>query len=148
MLVLRHERRPQFYGDSARRRGEAQIKLRLKEPLRARLAAEAKQNEVSLNTEIIQRLHTSLTEEDMGGVVFGSRDIFVCTALVARFIRIIERKRNKKISEDPSLFPDALAASAIYWKTISSKISEITSDPEKIEKVDIEELLENPEEIS
>ena len=46
---------------------KAQIKLRLKEPLRARLAAEAKRNEVSLNTEIIQRLQTSLNEEEQEG---------------------------------------------------------------------------------
>jgi hypothetical protein len=41
-------------------REKAQIKLRLKEPLRAQLADEARRNEVSLNTEIVQRLKASL----------------------------------------------------------------------------------------
>jgi hypothetical protein len=122
---------------------KAQIKLRLKEPLRAKLAAEAKQNEVSLNTEIVQRLNTSLAEENMGGVVFGSRDVFVCALLVARFIKMLEKKRNTKVSQDPDLFPESLRAAALYWKLISARIAEVISDSEKIEQIDVEELLEN-----
>ena len=45
------------------------LKLRIRESLRARLAASAKRNDVSLNSEIARRLESSLEREDITAAV-------------------------------------------------------------------------------
>src|SRR5829696_6247546 len=103
---------------------KAQLKLRVREPLRALLAERAKQNETSLNTEIAMRLQTSLRDEDMGEVVFGDRRTYVLISQVARIIRIFEIKRGKTIVQDTSLFSDALGAAKLVWEKILAQSAE------------------------
>jgi hypothetical protein len=86
---------------------KAQIKLRLREPLRAKLEAEAKQSGFSLNTEIVRRLENSLTEEEMGGIVFRDKEMFTLVNLFASVVRAFEINRGKKWSEDMEIFKNA-----------------------------------------
>ena len=89
---------------------KAQIKLRLREPLRARLETEAKQNGYSLNTEIVRRLEQSIRDEELGDVIFGDRDVFNSAYIIAGLIRAFEVHTGKKLREDLSIFGMALEA--------------------------------------
>ena len=51
----------------------------------------------------------------MGNVVFGDRDTSLFLSMIARVIRILERKQRKKLRQDPHLFLDALEATKIIW---------------------------------
>jgi hypothetical protein len=92
----------------------AQLKLRLPEPIRARLEAEAEQNGYSLNWEVVRRLDQSIKEDDLGNLIFGNRDIFHAAYLFAGIIDALERKTGKKFSSDPSIFDMAVEAMKRY----------------------------------
>jgi hypothetical protein len=79
---------------------KAQLKLRLREPLRARLEAEAKRNGYSLNTEIVRRLEASIRDEDIGAIMFGDAQMFGLMDFLARIIRAIEIDAGKPWTED------------------------------------------------
>lgn len=83
---------------------KAQVGLRLPEPLRARLEAEAKEWGYSLNNEIVRRLGLSLQDDDLGKLVFGDGDIFHCAYVFAGIIQALERHTGKRVREDSSIF--------------------------------------------
>jgi hypothetical protein len=115
---------------------KAQIKLRLRETLRADLAEQAKQNECSLNTEIVMRLQNSLRDEQRGEATFGSRNIFILVSLVARLIKTLENKRGKKVCEDVDIFPVALNGAKLFWQVMLDECSSAVS-ADTIEAIDI-----------
>jgi hypothetical protein len=79
---------------------KAQLKLRLREPLRARLEAEAKSMGYSLNTEIVRRLEASIRDEDIGAIIFGDAQMFGLMDFLARIIRAIEIDTDKAWTKD------------------------------------------------
>jgi hypothetical protein len=78
---------------------KAQLKVRLREPLRARLEAEAIRNGYSLNTEIVRRLEGSIRDDDLGAVLFGDREMFSLFDMLARLIRGIEIETGTRWTE-------------------------------------------------
>lgn len=82
--------------------------MRLREPLRARLEAEAKRNGYSLNTEIVRRLEESIREEDPGARVFGSDEMFATMDTLARLIRAIELDTGKHWDADRETYERAV----------------------------------------
>ena len=78
---------------------KAQIKLRLREPLRAELEAEAKRRGFSLNMEIARRLENSLVEEKRGNIVFGDEEMFILMNTFASVLRAFEINRQKNGSK-------------------------------------------------
>jgi hypothetical protein len=83
---------------------KAQLKVRLREPLRARLEAEAKRNGYSLNTEIVRRLEGSIRDDDLGAIIFGDPQIFGLMDTIARMIRAIEINDGKPWTENPATY--------------------------------------------
>jgi hypothetical protein len=100
---------------------KAQIKLRLREPLRAMLEEEAKKGGFSLNSEIVRRLQNSLVEEDIGAAVFHDREVFALANLFAVLVRAYQIQRKKKWSSDPEICK--LAADTLC--TLLSKAPEL-----------------------
>jgi hypothetical protein len=86
----------------------AQLKVRLREPLRARLEAEADRNGYSLNTEIVRRLEASIRDEDIGAVLFGDRDLYHCMDALARLVRAVEMHEGKLWLEDRATYNRAV----------------------------------------
>jgi hypothetical protein len=91
---------------------KAQLKVRLREPLRARLEAEARNNGYSLNTEIVRRLEESIREEDFGARVFGDDEMFATMDTLARLIRAVELRTGKPWTADRETYE--LAVETIY----------------------------------
>jgi hypothetical protein len=89
---------------------KAQIKLRLFEPMRARLERDAKEYGHSLNLEIIRRLDQSIKDDDLGKVLFGDQNIFHCAYLFAGIIQALERETGEKLSENSDIFEMAVEA--------------------------------------
>jgi hypothetical protein len=88
----------------------AQLKVRLREPLRARIEADAKRFGHSFNTEIVRRIEQAIRDDDYGLAVFRSEEIFAVVSSFAHVIRAYEIQSGKKIGED----------SAIYFKAIET----------------------------
>src|SRR5438067_13502660 len=88
----------------------AQLKLRLPEPIRARLEAEAEQNGYSLNWEVVRRLDQSIKDDDLGKFLFGTRDKFFAAYYFAGIIETLEQKTGKFLTEDPAIFEMAVDA--------------------------------------
>src|SRR4051812_17946005 len=109
------------------RSAKAQLKLRLPEPLRARLEVEAKGNGYSLNYEVMRRLEQSIQNDDMGNLVFGDQDIFRSVYLIAGIIRALEKKTGHRLANDPKIFVDALEASKNF-ALFSTELSGIGQD--------------------
>jgi hypothetical protein len=86
----------------------AQLKVRLREPLRARIEAAAKRSGHSLNTEIVGRLERSITDDDYGLAIFGSEEIFTVVTALAQVIRAHEIDSGKKIREDFGIYFKAI----------------------------------------
>jgi hypothetical protein len=81
----------------------ATLTLRLREDLRKKLEAEARNKEYSLNTEIVRRLENSLLDENIGSIVFHDKDVFTLANLFATLIRAYQIKYKKTWSEDPEI---------------------------------------------
>jgi hypothetical protein len=86
----------------------AQLKVRLREPLRARIEADAKRLGHSLNTEIVRRLERAIYDDDLGHPIFGSEEIFAVVSAFAQVIRAYEIDSGKKIGEDFSIYFKAI----------------------------------------
>ncbi len=86
----------------------AQIKLRLREPLRARLETEAKKNGYSLNTEIVRRLEVSVRDQDLGAVLFRDQAMFGTMDTLARLIRAVEIHTGHRWNEDLKTYETAV----------------------------------------
>jgi hypothetical protein len=83
---------------------KAQLKVRLREPLRARLEADAKRYGYSLNTEIVRRLEASIRDDDLGAIIFGGEEMFAVMDTLARIIRAVEMHTGKRWGEDPATY--------------------------------------------
>ena len=82
------------------------LKLRLKEPLRAQIEAAASARGVSLNAEMVSRLYRSFeSEED----VFGGRHIYAFMKLLASAVSFIESQRDRKWHEDAATYREVAA---------------------------------------
>jgi len=84
------------------------LTLRLKEPLRAKLEALARSNDVSLNAEMVRRLEGSIRDDDLGAVIFGDAQMYALMDMQARLIRAIERKNKKRWDEDHATYFEAV----------------------------------------
>jgi hypothetical protein len=91
-------------GDTAK----VQLKVRLREPLRARLEAEAKKHDYSLNTEIVRRLEASVRDQDLGAVLFRDEQMFGIMDALARLIRAIELDTGHRWDEDRATYERAV----------------------------------------
>jgi hypothetical protein len=91
---------------------KAQIKLRLREPLRAKLEEEAKKGGFSLNSEIVRRLENSLLGDQIGSNVFDNKDVFALANIFATLVRAYQIQREKRWQEDPEICK--LAADTLY----------------------------------
>jgi hypothetical protein len=91
------------------------LNTRMKEPLRARLAAAAKKRGVSLNAEVVHRLEGSFRKEErdalieakaVGGVYasFGGLDNFTVMRFLANVINAIETRTGKSWGSDAGTF--------------------------------------------
>lgn len=90
----------------ARRQSDnVQIKLRLKEQLRARIEENAQIHGVSINSEIVNRLEQSLTEQE---VLYGNSYTQKLLQTLAGAISIIEHKTGKRWIDDEDTFSKAL----------------------------------------
>jgi hypothetical protein len=83
---------------------KAQLKVRLREPLRARLEAEAKRNGYSLNSEIVARLEASIRDSELGAIIFGDPQLFGLVDTIARVIRAAELRAGKPWTESPATY--------------------------------------------
>jgi hypothetical protein len=92
-----------------------QVGLRLREWLRERLEAEAKRHDVSLNTEIVTRLETTLRDEELGGTVFRDRATYVLLDEFARLLQFTEHNRGKRWTEDR---PTLLLALRVFQRLV------------------------------
>lgn len=111
-LTAREQKSPRGKAD------KAQIKLRLPEPLRARVENEAKEIGYSLNSEIIRRLDQSYKDEDLGTVLFGDGDIFHCAYIFAGIIQALERHTGERVREDSSIFEMAVEQLKDFAKVV------------------------------
>jgi hypothetical protein len=89
----------------------AQLKLRLREPLRASLEAAAKARGVSLNAEAADRLARSFDQQNIVDALFGGPDVAGIAMIIARvlsktesLIRILQKR-----TDDPALWRDPYA---------------------------------------
>ena len=82
---------------------KAQIKLRLREPLRARLEEEAKRGGFSLNTEIARRLENSLFDDHIGSIVFQDKSVFALANTFATLVRAYQIRKEKSWQHDPEI---------------------------------------------
>ena len=117
----------------------AQLKARLREPLRARLEASAKVRGVSLNTELVDRLEQSFAREDSFG---GSEMANMARLMAAAFLRGGQRgahaRGHPKLRvaqwiDDPSCFDAGVAAvvhalSAMHPKQLSNTNELVLAD--------------------
>ncbi len=105
-----------------------QLKVRLKEPLRARIEKAASKQEHSMNTEIIGRLEKSFSQDDeaqlthqlvMDGVYeqFGGKGKYSLMKLLAEALGYIEDETGKSWQEDTKTYEVAEVA----WKAILSR---------------------------
>jgi hypothetical protein len=84
------------------------LTLRLKEPLRAKLEALARSNDLSLNAEIVRRLEGSIRDDELGAVIFRDVQTYALMDWQARLIRAIERKNEKRWDEDRATYFEAI----------------------------------------
>jgi hypothetical protein len=67
--------------------GVADIKIRVKEPLRARVEAAARERGVSMNAELISRLEKSFAQDDQLADTLGSKDVVTFMQSIAAAMR-------------------------------------------------------------
>lgn len=82
-----------------------QLKLRMKEPLRAELAAEAERNGVSLNSEIVNRLQRSLTEGALASRV-AADELWAMMSVLDMPTGIIKKHHSVYNAFNPKSFGD------------------------------------------
>jgi hypothetical protein len=87
---------------------KAQLKVRVREPLRARLETEARKNEYSLNTEIVRRLEASVRDQDLGAVLFRDQQMYGLMDTLARLVRAIELHEGHRWDEDLTTYERAV----------------------------------------
>ena len=97
------------------------LKVRMKEPLRAKIETSAKKSGISLNAEVVRRIESSFEAEKRellivsqatGGVYasFGGLEGFMVMRLLANAISTIELTSGRKWREDPALFAEVKKA--------------------------------------
>ena len=92
-----------------------QLKVRMKEPLRAKIEAAAKSRGISLNTEAVHRLHESFEKEraekdknkaveaavlQSVGQSLGGFEHFALLAMVGNAARMVEERRGQRWQND------------------------------------------------
>ena len=97
------------------------LKIRMKEPLRARIEKAARSNGLSLNAEVVQRLDRSLQEEDVIRRVLGTEDTFALVRLISQAKEMIERGTGRTCDDSYTAHHVRLAISAIVDGLIPPK---------------------------
>ena len=98
-----------------------QLKVRMKEPLRAAIEASAKKRGISLNAETVRRIEASFEAERRESLIaaeatssvyfsFGGLDNFMVLRLLANAISTMEQTSGRKWREDPALFAEVKKA--------------------------------------
>jgi hypothetical protein len=87
----------------------AGMKIRLREPLRARLEGEAKRKRISLNKELVARVEQSFTKDDAITEAFGGPDLRKVAMLMASAFainggRTAEEKSLDRWTNDPDCY--------------------------------------------
>lgn len=112
----------------AKRRKSAtvQLKVRMKEAVRAALAAAAEEHEVTLNAEVVDRLEKSIGREKARHEEFGGRELYGLLKMMAGAAAMIEERRGgKKWSED---YETGMAARAAWQTLITQAIPPMPDD--------------------
>ena len=120
-----------------------QLKVRLKEPLRARIEKAARKQEHPMNTEIVDRLEKSFSKDQerqlthqlvMDGVFeqFGSEGKYSFVKLMAEAIDLIEDETGKSWQEDSKTYEEVEAACKAILSRYgpeAARPTEPTTDP-------------------
>lgn len=94
-----------------------QLKVRMKEPLRARLEKAAKSKGLSLNAEAVARLEKSFRDEEALHKEFGGKQGYNFMRWFAMTMRMAGQRTQRFWLEDPETFLIGVNA----WKTIRMK---------------------------
>lgn len=97
------------------------LKVRMKEPLRAKVETSAKKRGVSLNAEVVKRIELSFEAEKRESLIasqatgglygsFGSIESFMVMRLLAHAISTMELTSGRKWREDSALFAEVKKA--------------------------------------
>jgi hypothetical protein len=96
------------------------LKLRMKEPLRAKIAATAKKNGVSMNSEIVERVERSFQKDQALHESFGDESAYRLLLFFSNYASLIETEMQEDDPErfgpwyrDPNVFYTALGC----WET-------------------------------
>lgn len=94
-----------------------QLKVRMKEPLRAQLEKAAKARGVSINADVVDRLENSFRyQED----VFGGRRTFILMKLAADIFHIVEENTGKRWDDDEETFELAINKAKEIMRSIAT----------------------------
>lgn len=102
---------------------KAQLKVRLREPLRAQLEVAARNAGWSLNTEIVRRLEASVRDDDLGAIIFGDAVMYAMMDCLARAIRGVEKYMGKTWTEDAETYQLAVELACAVLKSPQSLAS-------------------------
>ena len=111
MLIVQNTKQDKTAQEAMARReptDRATLTLRLKEPLRADLEASAREKQISLNAEIVQRLEVSLADEKVGYSIFGDRVTYRIMDVIARTLQSFGYSKNKTWYQDAAIYHDAI----------------------------------------
>ena len=97
------------------------LKVRMKEPLRAKIETSAKKSGISLNAEVVRRIESSFEAEKRESLIasqatgslyasFGGLEGFMVMRLLANAISTMEITSERKWREDPALFAEVKKA--------------------------------------
>ena len=90
------------------------LKVRMKEPLRAKIEAAAKDHGVSLNAETVGRLGRSFLDEEARDREWGGKKLHGLFRMMAGALEVIEQDRGKTCADDWG----ALSAVKEAWETL------------------------------
>lgn len=76
------------------------LKVRMKEPLRACIEEAAREHGVSMNAEIVNRLARTFREEETAYAIFGSKLRYRQMQLLAVTVQLIEEQTGHKWTDD------------------------------------------------
>ncbi len=104
------------------------LKVRMKEPLRAQIEKAAKQAGISMNAEIVSRLQRSFGEEEnlrwAFSQMFRDEALFQILRSVASVIRLMEEQHGKPWHQDPNTRHEAVLCFRDYLDAEAERASE------------------------
>ena len=108
-----------------------QLKLRMKEPLRARLEKTAKTRGVSLNSEAVDRIDRSYEHES--GILWsiGGLEYFPLLAMLGNAVKLVEEQTGRKWQQDFETRAQVKQAIATIFDAISPKSESELSPAER-----------------